>query len=250
MWQQTEPLRFSARGFGCALFYFPEKRAVKIKMKERIREVKRLLALILAASMVFALCGCGKSEAVKEVESLIANIGEVSLDKGNAIEQAKKAYNNLSSEEKEKVENYSFLQEADEAYNKLLRAEELKPAQDFAAEILIAGAHLFANPLSVNVKNVWYYNIASLYYFTYELEVKNSAGIVETVYYGNRNSFFGIDEDSLELPKKCILLAQANGMLGKTTDNDYFAEDQIEAMQKGELLDSEAIQDYFIKNYK
>ena len=200
--------------------------------------------------MVFALCGCGKSEAVKEVEGLIANIGEVSLDKGNAIEQAKKAYNNLSSEEKEKVENYSLLQEADEAYNKLLRAEELKPAQDFAAEILIAGAHLFANPLSVNVKNVWYYNIASLYYFTYELEVKNSAGIVETVYYGNRKSFFGIDEDSLELPKKFILLAQASGMLGKTTDNDYFAEDQIEAMQKGELLDSEAIQDYFIKNYK
>lgn len=212
--------------------------------------MKKIVALILALSMMLALCGCGKSEAVKEVESLIANIGEVSLDKGEAIEQAKQAYGNLSSEEKELVNNYSILQEADEAYDRLTKAEELKPAQDFAAKLLIAGAHLFVNPLSVKVKNVWYYNIASLYYFTYELEVKNSAGIVETVYYGNRLSFFGIDDDSLELPKKFISLAQAKGMLGESTDNDYFAEDQIEAMQKGELLDGEAIQDYFIKNYK
>jgi len=31
-------VRFSACGFGCAPFYFPEKRVLKEIMKERIRE--------------------------------------------------------------------------------------------------------------------------------------------------------------------------------------------------------------------
>lgn len=86
---------------------------------------KIVLAVILMLCVVF-MASCSKTEAVKNVEALIENIGELSSDSKKAVNEALKAYNALSDEEKEKVDNYSELEskkaaldEADEFGKKL-----------------------------------------------------------------------------------------------------------------------------------
>lgn len=88
--------------------------------------MKKTVALILALSMVFALCACGgqtqeeKPDAVKNVERLIDGIGEVSLDKIRFIEDAEGAYEQLYEVDKSLVTNYDTLLSARETYNTLL----------------------------------------------------------------------------------------------------------------------------------
>ncbi len=70
---------------------------------------KIVLSLILVLIVVF-MSSCSKTEATKNVETLIENIGELSADSKKAINEALKAYDALSDEEKEKVNNYSELE--------------------------------------------------------------------------------------------------------------------------------------------
>lgn len=74
--------------------------------------MKRIISLLLAIVMCASLSACGKSKAVKEVETLIDTIGEVTADSESAVLAAEKAYDTLTAEEKEKVENYAVLTEA------------------------------------------------------------------------------------------------------------------------------------------
>ena len=74
--------------------------------------MKRTFTLFLAVLMCLSLCACGKNEAVKNTESLIAAIGKVTLDSESAIVAAEEAYAALTAEEKEKVENYTVLTDA------------------------------------------------------------------------------------------------------------------------------------------
>ena len=78
--------------------------------------------LLLCCACVF-LTACGKSSAVKEVEKAIDSIGEVNEDSEILISDAEVMYDNLTSEEKKKVENYSTLTEARKKFD-----EENKPA--------------------------------------------------------------------------------------------------------------------------
>ena len=68
------------------------------------------------------------TDAVAEVEALIAAIGEVTADSGADIDAARRAYDALSSEQKNRVRNYGLLLEAEAAY-----AEYVKTAADEAA---------------------------------------------------------------------------------------------------------------------
>ena len=81
--------------------------------------MKKIIALVLCAVMLLSLCACGKSKAVKSVEKSIASIGEVTLDSEAQITDARKAYDALSKEEKEGVENYSTLKEAEAQLKKI-----------------------------------------------------------------------------------------------------------------------------------
>jgi len=80
------------------------------------RKMKKIIALLLALTMCFSLCACGKSEEVKNVEALISAIGEVTLDGESAILAAEEAYNALAEEDKAKVENYADLTAARDSY--------------------------------------------------------------------------------------------------------------------------------------
>ena len=89
--------------------------------------MKKIVALLLVLSTVFALCGCGgqkqgeKPDAVKNVERLIEGIGEVSLDKVKYIEDAEAAYEQLYEVDKALVDNHETLLSAREKYNNLLK---------------------------------------------------------------------------------------------------------------------------------
>lgn len=115
-------------------------------------------------------------------------------------------------------------------------------AQEFACKFITSLAHTFVNPLSVNVKKAWYYKDSiDYYFFTFQLDVDNSAGITQTVYYGNKTLGFK------ELTDDTISNARNSTALGV---GSYFVENAIDAMQKGNELDAAAIQEYFLKNYK
>ena len=117
---------------------------------------------------------------------------------------------------------------------------EWADAQDFAARYFTVMARTFVNPLSVKVIKAWYYkDLLDDYYFTYQIELDNSAGIKQTVYYGNKT--FGFEE----LTDEAISEAQYFSAFGLGT---YFVENAIDAMQKGIELDAEAIQEYYFKN--
>lgn len=85
--------------------------------------MKKFISILLILAMLLSLCACGKSKAVRNVEEAINSIGEVSTKSKDVILTAKKAYNNLSDEDKAQVENYALL---DAAVNNLF--EKLKEA--------------------------------------------------------------------------------------------------------------------------
>lgn len=72
--------------------------------------MKKTIVLILVFVMCLSLCACGKSEAVKNVETLIDDIGTISAASGSAIAAAESAYNALSEEEQREVENIAQLE--------------------------------------------------------------------------------------------------------------------------------------------
>lgn len=71
--------------------------------------MKRQFTLVLTFVLLLVLCGCGKSEAVKNVESMIEAVGTVTAESLDTIDAAMDAYDALPEEEKTKVENYAVL---------------------------------------------------------------------------------------------------------------------------------------------
>lgn len=62
--------------------------------------------------------------AAKAVDDLIEKIGEVTIDSGKQIQQAREAFEKLTPEQKEKVEKEEILKVAEEKYAELLLVEE------------------------------------------------------------------------------------------------------------------------------
>lgn len=83
---------------------------------------------IIMAMMITLICcilwGCGKSEAVKNVEVLIDGIGEVTVDSEENIKKAEDAYGALSDKEKEQVENADQLPIKRKALEECIAKEE------------------------------------------------------------------------------------------------------------------------------
>lgn len=71
--------------------------------------MKKLFCLLLALILCLSLCACGKSEAVKNAESLIAQISEDPLENRDAVEAAEKAWEALTEKEQGKVKNAEIL---------------------------------------------------------------------------------------------------------------------------------------------
>lgn len=84
-----------------------------------------MLSLILTLSLL--LSACGKSEAVKNVEKLIDEIGTVTEYSEYQIEAAEEAYRALTEDEKMDVENYNRLLDARYTYDKIPKTITLTP---------------------------------------------------------------------------------------------------------------------------
>ena len=121
--------------------------------------MRKAVSLLLALSMVFALCGCGKSDEAVVVEYLINQIGTVTLDSEQAIDDAKEAYDKLSDADKKTVENYETLTSAQTKFAELEKEqkelEEKRLAEEAAAKVTPApisvsnmrlGSNLIGNP--------------------------------------------------------------------------------------------------------
>lgn len=81
--------------------------------------MKRGFSIFLAIVLCLSLCACGQNEAVKQVESMIDALGEITLDRIDDICSAEAAYDALTAEEKEQVQNYSTLTAARDRYYEL-----------------------------------------------------------------------------------------------------------------------------------
>lgn len=80
--------------------------------------MKRIIATLVLLCMCLSLCACGE---YKQVDEAILAIGDVSLDSEVAISDALALYNELSEEDKAKVENYAVLQDAQKELESLKR---------------------------------------------------------------------------------------------------------------------------------
>lgn len=79
--------------------------------------MKKVLSIILVLAICLSLCACGKSQAAKECEELIAAIGEVSIDSKDAIESAERAYSALTADEKDSIaDSVTIMNDAIDAY--------------------------------------------------------------------------------------------------------------------------------------
>ena len=88
--------------------------------------MKRVFVVVLVLCLLLALCSCGKSSEVKKAEELILLIGEVTLESEALIDAAQIYYETLSDREREKVENYDVLVDAQ---RQLLELKEQLAAQ-------------------------------------------------------------------------------------------------------------------------
>lgn len=87
------------------------------------RHASRCVFLVLLIFLL--LTGCGKSEAVKSVESLIGEIEEeITLDSAEKIIEAEKAYSELSEDEKKSVSSVEKLEDARDKLNSLVEEKK------------------------------------------------------------------------------------------------------------------------------
>lgn len=86
--------------------------------------MKRLLIFLLTLVLIITITGCGKSKPATEVDQLISDIGEVTLESEDAIIAAEDYYDTLTEGQRDEVENYKTLVDARKAYDELV-AEEM-----------------------------------------------------------------------------------------------------------------------------
>lgn len=115
--------------------------------------MKKTIAILLAISLCFSLCACGKSAEAKKADELILAIGEVTADSENTILAAQTYYDTLSDKQKEKVENYELLIMAMEDYaviaDRLEAEASLQAAYDaekWATVLTLSKVHLASYP--------------------------------------------------------------------------------------------------------
>ena len=92
--------------------------------------MKKILSIIVCSVLLLSLVGCVKSDAAKNVDELIAGIGEVTLESEEKITSAEEAYEALTDKEKGQIENKNNLDEARNKYNILLEEKKAKEEEE------------------------------------------------------------------------------------------------------------------------
>ena len=96
--------------------------------------MKKIIVFIAVIAIMLSCVACSKDESVAMAESLIASIGEATIENENAVIFAENYYNTLSDSQKSKVSNYEVLQEARNSIDQAKADEEKRIAEEKAAE--------------------------------------------------------------------------------------------------------------------
>ncbi len=97
--------------------------------------MKRLLLILMITVMCMFVSSCGKSEAASNVDNLILEIGEVTLESGDKIIAAEEAAGNLKESEYSQLEQLSVLEEARTTYDQLVEEKTIAENNAAIAEI-------------------------------------------------------------------------------------------------------------------
>lgn len=98
--------------------------------------MKKIVSLVLVLVMCLSLSGFANSEGAKAVEERIASIEEESIDKADMIQEIIQAYEALSEEDKEKIDNLDILQKA--MFTDIAeKCEEMNAGSDLVAQSVI-----------------------------------------------------------------------------------------------------------------
>jgi len=85
------------------------------------KNMKKVICIVLALCFIPVLfTGCGKTDAAKAVISLIGQLGDVTPESGEKIEEAESFYANLTDREKKQVNNYKDLEKARAEYDEII----------------------------------------------------------------------------------------------------------------------------------
>ena len=178
--------------------------------------MKKTLIFLLVLALIFCLCAC-KSSEVKDVEALIAVLAEkedIGLDE---LIEAKEAYDNLSEQDQEKVDNYSVLKDAFEScYISLV--ERMKDIGDRCDTV--------STDMLIIWNNVGPDNLANTlnYIAFFSLEDATWDDYVELV--GAMT-----DDDSREVVAKGMLIGASQGILGEgVISSDKDLEDRTDEL--------------------
>lgn len=114
--------------------------------------MKRVKMICILLIVVGILSGCADKEAQQAVSNVEELISEISIEDLNAdsIERAREAYDKLDEKLKEKISNYSALEEA-ESKMESVRIEQLMCAAHTTLYLNIAGC----TALSDGISRVW-----------------------------------------------------------------------------------------------
>lgn len=89
--------------------------------------MKKTLSVLLILLVALTLSAC-RTQATKDADNLIKNIGTVTLDSDEAISQAEEAVSALTDEEKESLKNASILSAARSSYDTLVQIDDTEKA--------------------------------------------------------------------------------------------------------------------------
>ena len=138
--------------------------------------MKKVVALFLAVSMVFALCGCGDTSkkdydkavslfndgSYSEAQAIFERLGDVEESK----DYVRKCKANIANEYYDAGEFESALAlyeelgdefHIKEVQRKIYLNNRKELATDYAEKLFTACAKGFSNPLTIELKGVWYY---------------------------------------------------------------------------------------------
>lgn len=200
--------------------------------------MKKIIILLLVASMCLSLVACGKqSNSARALDAKILTLGEITINSKELLEEIETEYENLTEKEKSSLKNYDILRKARDTYN-----SKLEEIQSFA-EGLSLFAKRFNNPDNIKFNNCWYYydSDKDKHYFTFYISTMTG---YDFQYWGNETKAF--TELSDEELQEAIDYGYKYGSL---TYSDYIKYDGKVAAQKGGIeLDADAIQDYYMRN--
>lgn len=148
--------------FGIILDIIAIVLGIIVLSKSKNKPIKRGLpiagVIIAALSLIFMLLIYGSniietSSKVKNVENMIDNIGEITVESNEAITAAEEKYNELTEEEKEKVDNYTTLTEAKNNYDEAKKNQLLGQAEIIDFETISEQSTYMLNILQTTYNN-------------------------------------------------------------------------------------------------